>query len=143
MSGLSGLLDGRVPPGVYAWRAPVDPDGVRAAAEQAGWHVARLDGRGHDDKASVLAEMADALDLPDWFGHNYDALADCLADVGRGPSARLGTLLLWDGWDPFARADPGGFATVLAILTERAADRPPFAVLVRGDDPVPGLPGLD
>ena len=33
------------------------------------------------DKAALLHNMASALGFPDWFGHNWDALEDCLTDL--------------------------------------------------------------
>ncbi len=32
-------------------------------------------------RKDLLAAVAKALNFPDWFGHNFDALADCLADM--------------------------------------------------------------
>lgn len=32
------------------------------------------------NKATILANLADTLDFPDWFGHNWDAAFDCLLD---------------------------------------------------------------
>ncbi|MEZ5231875.1 MAG: barstar family protein [Acidimicrobiia bacterium] len=34
-------------------------------------------------KADLLRAVADALALPGWFGHNWDALLDALCDLGR------------------------------------------------------------
>jgi Barstar (barnase inhibitor) len=33
------------------------------------------------DKAALLQNMASALGFPHWFGHNWDALEDCLTDL--------------------------------------------------------------
>lgn len=33
------------------------------------------------DKAALLKNMASALGFPHWFGHNWDALEDCLTDL--------------------------------------------------------------
>ncbi len=41
----------------------------------------RIDLAGCKDKATLLARFASALQFPDWFGHNWDALADCLTDL--------------------------------------------------------------
>jgi len=41
----------------------------------------RIDLAGCTDKATLLARFAAALHFPDWFGHNWDALSDCLTDL--------------------------------------------------------------
>ena len=33
------------------------------------------------DKETLHARIAAALDFPDWYGHNLDALMDCLTDL--------------------------------------------------------------
>ena len=33
------------------------------------------------DKKELHARLAAALDFPDWYGHNLDALMDCLTDL--------------------------------------------------------------
>ena len=38
------------------------------------------------DKATLLARFAAALQFPDWFGHNWDALADCITDLSWLPA---------------------------------------------------------
>lgn len=49
----------------------------------AGWRVAVIDGRVTATKASVLGALAAELAFPEWFGHNWDALADCLSELPR------------------------------------------------------------
>lgn len=50
-------------------------------AESAGVLVRRLDGRRMTDPAGVFEEFARALEFPDYFGRNWDALVDCLDDL--------------------------------------------------------------
>lgn len=143
MSGLAALLAGRGDRGVHVWRAAVPVEEVRHAVEQAGWRFAHLDGSTDADRATFLDGVARALDFPDWFGRNFDALADCLSDVS-GPGG-AGTLLLWDGWGALAGRDRQAFDVALDVLRERAQDprRPAFTVLLRGDGPAVDVPRLD
>lgn len=120
---LSDLLTGSVAPGVYRWDEPMALVDVEQPLALAGWHLAHLGPV--TGKADALASIAAALDFPDWFGGNYDALADCLRDVAAP------TVLLWDGWAALAEADPVAFDVIGRILTGRADGTPAFAVLLR------------
>jgi RNAse (barnase) inhibitor barstar len=143
MSGLAALLAVRTAPGIYRWHANFEVQDVRHSVELAGWRFAHYSGWVHEDKAAVLEGLGVALSFPDHYGRNLDALADCLKDLvapGRG------TLLLWDGWAPFARADRRAFdATLDALRTRVQRERGgSFAVLLRGDGPeTADLPSLD
>ena len=142
MSGLAALLAGHSAPGLYLWHGGFEVDDVRHTVEHAGWGFAHVDGWTHQDKAELLTEMGQAFDFPDHYGHNFDALADCLSDIGQHVD---GTVLLWDGWGTLARSDPQAFSVALSVLGGRVnADRgTPFAVLLRGEGPDPSLPSLD
>ncbi len=144
MSGLAGLLAGRFDPGIYRWHGGFGVPDVRHTVEHAGWQFAYVDGWHGDSKAEFLAAVGEALGFPDDYGQNFDALADCLADVVDSDSE--GAVLLWDGWGPLARADEQAFSVALSVLGTRVnAERGgPFAVLLRGDGPdVAGVPSLD
>lgn len=142
MSGLAALLARRTPPGIYTWHAGFDVADVRHTVEHAGWSFAHVDGLLAQSKPELLRAVGEALDFPDWYGQNFDAMADCLSDVDRGD----GTVLLWDGWAPFARSEPQAFSVALSVLGTRvnADRRSPFAVLLRGEGPqLSGVATLD
>ena len=65
-----------------------DLDEIERAAGGAGLTVIRIDLKGLASKAGLLGRVARALNFPDWFGKNWDALNDCLTDLswldGRG-----------------------------------------------------------
>lgn len=142
MSGLAAMLAGHRPPGIYQWHAGFEVADVRHAVEHAGWAFAHVDGLRAQTKPEFLAQVGEALGFPDWYGQNFDALADCLTDVDGGE----GTVLLWDGWGPWAREEPQAFSVALSVLGTRVnAERGSrFAVLLRGDGPpVTGVESLD
>lgn len=140
MSGLSGVFAGHRPPGVYRWHAAYDVADVRHTVEHAGWRFGYVDGWLSQTKAELLEAFGAALEFPDYYGRNLDALADCLGDL---PD----TVLLWEGWGTLARADEAAFALVLRILTERAQDADPergrLLVLLRGAGPDLDVESLD
>ena len=129
MSELASLLADELPPGVYAWESDAGEEVVRAEVEEAGWTFVHLATADVADKAAFLDRAAAAFGFASWFGHNWDAFRDSLGDV----HAEQGTLVLWDGWDEFARADREAFAIVLELVRERAegSDGSPLAVLLR------------
>lgn len=135
MSGLAGLLAGHDPPGIYRWQGAFDAVDVRRTVEHAGWGFGVVDGwTAVGTRVEFLAAVGETLDFPDYYGQNFDALSDCLHDIGVGTA---GVVLLWDGWSTLARADERAFSIALSVLGSRAhADRGvPFAVLLRGEGP--------
>ena len=104
------------------------PDEVLEAATEAGLDVARIDLSGAAGRDALLARVARALAFPDWFGGNWDALEDCLADLS-WREAR-GHLLLISGAS--AGDELGILADVLGTAAEYWRERggPFFAVFV-------------
>jgi hypothetical protein len=77
------------------------------------------------DKERLLKNIAAALEFPDWFGANWDALEDCLSDL-----AGQGYVLLFEG------AGPGDDLGILIDVLRSTADswaargKPFFAVFI-------------
>jgi len=116
---IDDVLAGRRAPGAF----PV-PAGAPVSADQAvaaGWLVAVLDGRAITTAAELLAACGGALEFPDWYGHNFDALADCLGDLSWLPAP--GYLLLWRHAEVLAGCEPESFATAYRVLAAASADR--------------------
>ncbi|MDH6539111.1 barstar family protein [Streptomyces sp. SPB4] len=119
-----------------------------AAAEEAGWAVVRLDLDGVRSKAALMRRCAAALDAPDWFGGNWDALADVLVDLSWLPPAP-GRLLVVSSWRGYAAERPEDWETLREVLEEavdfwREADEGavPLTVLLAGpaQDGAPSRP---
>lgn len=143
MSGLAALLAGRREPGIFRWHGAFGVPDVQHTVEHAGWRFVYLDGVAVESKPEFLERIGTAFGFPDHYGQNFDAVADCLHDVVAGDSA--GTVLLYDGWGPFARADERAFSVALSVLGARVnEDRGgPFAVLLRGEGPDLGIRSID
>ncbi|QKV95710.1 barstar family protein [Streptomyces sp. NA02950] len=79
-----------------------------------------LDLDGVSDKDGLLSRCAHDLRFPDWFGHNWDALADCLTDLSWWGEAG-GYLLHVRGWTAFRDAAPEAAAIASDILADTVA----------------------
>lgn len=111
-----------------------------AAAEEAGWAVVRLDLDGVRSKAALMRRCADALRAPEWFGGNWDALADVLVDLSWLPPAP-GRLLVVSSWRGYAAERPQDWETLREVLEEavdfwrEAEGAAPLTVLLAGSAP--------
>jgi RNAse (barnase) inhibitor barstar len=106
--------------GIYRILEPTEI--VESHLARVGWRVAVLPevARTRDFYASLRR----VLDLPDYTGANLDALWDVLTDL-TGPTA-----LVWPHHGTFATARPERWQRILAVLEERAAKDPPFALVL-------------
>ena len=113
--------------GIY--RAPGSAE-IEDALRGTRLDLARVALDGVEDKAALLARIAEALGFPDWFGGNWDALEDCLCDLAWRPGE--GHVLLFAGGRGLAADDLGVLLDVLktcaAFWSERG--RPFFAVFL-------------
>jgi hypothetical protein len=88
------------------------------AARAARLHCARLDLAACRGKADLLTGFARELKFPTWFGHNWDALADCLDDLEWLRAS--GYLLVLENPVGLSNAAPKDFAVALDILADAA-----------------------
>lgn len=102
--------------GVYL--APRQLRALRDAAAKARLAWLELETARVRDKEGFLETCALDLDFPDWFGANWDALADCLKDLSW--QAAPGYVILWRGGAALAGAAPDDFATALEIFRDAA-----------------------
>ena len=113
-----------------------DLDRLARAAARDELHVYRTDLAGCRDKDELLRRLAVSLQLPASFGHNWDALADCLRDLGWLPA--WGHVLLFEHADELRQAAAADYNILLGILDDAATfgaehDRPWFAFLTLPD----------
>jgi hypothetical protein len=79
MDDLCYLLKDAKGAGVY--RLNCSLDALHDSVQRAGFSLFEVDIAAAHGRGEVLAELARAIQAPDWFGHNWDALADALGDL--------------------------------------------------------------
>ncbi|MER5516282.1 barstar family protein [Streptomyces sp. NPDC002763] len=93
-------------------------------------HLVTLDLAGVADKSGLMDRTAAALSLPDWFGRNWDALADSLRDPSVWPPEAVdrGLLLVVTGWQGYAGTRPDEWKTAQDVFAQAAAGEPGLTV---------------
>ena len=116
------------------YRSPKAPAELAASAQAAGFAFYRIDASAVRTKSKVLGLIARELNFPSWAGRNWDALEDCVTDLGWIDAP--GIVIELDGLDTYAKADPDGFIILVDIFKAAAeywrSQRKPFWVILTG-----------
>ena len=136
---------GRCLSGVYLIDAVEREQVLRHDAFPAAFAVAVLDGTKANTRAEFFHQIASALRFPDYLGHNWDAVYDCLTDLNWLPAT--GYVLVLDGFDQFAREQPEQWNIALKVMREECVFWQPLSrsmvVLLYGPCGLaPGVPPL-
>ncbi len=91
--------------------------GIELLAASLGWPCYAVNLQGCRDKTTLLERCAEALAFPSWFGHNWDALFDCLIDLPSARRARGCVLVLRHAAEMQAAA-PEVMDTALSIVAD-------------------------
>jgi RNAse (barnase) inhibitor barstar len=105
-------------PGLRGHRVHVaaadDEPKLRAALTTAGFEVVTAAGSAITNESTLFEEMARAFRFPDYFGHNWSALTDCLRDLRDRENTRIA--LLWLDADASLDADLQAFLDATRVL---------------------------
>ena len=127
------------PSGVYAAPRLIGP--LRVAAKGTGVAWFDLDLAGVTGREAFLKRCAERLRLPGYFGHNWDALHECLLELAGAGSP--GAIVHWRRGAALVKRAPDAVNTALEILRETAlywgSTGRVFLVVVDRDS----APGLD
>jgi RNAse (barnase) inhibitor barstar len=115
---LKAIARGEVAPGIYHSDrlTPADLADVRTDNRSI---VTRIDGSSIATTADLFNAFARELSLPDYFGHNWDGLADCLTDLDLSPTLRY--LIIFDRLKSFLDREPQAAEILTAVCTETIA----------------------
>ncbi len=133
MKAVEKIVSGAVPPNVYRLRSRAHASTIIDGFATHGWRCFPIQGRAISDKASFLVACQDAFALPAYFGHNWDALDECLNDLSWAPAA--GYAVLYDHVDRLVAYAPHDWYVALEILCDAMlawAETPtPMYILLR------------
>ena len=120
--------------GVFFLPEHATPKEVQAAAKRAKYAYFHIEGKTIGRKEQLLNHVATALHFPDDFGHNWDALEECLTDMEWVDAP--GYLLYYDHIDTLLGAHPDQFETFVEICRDAVVswreDGTPMVVLLSG-----------
>lgn len=115
---------------------------LEIGAGHAGCCVFHIDLAKARNKGDLLEKIGHAMAFPEWFGHNWDALSDCLLDMGWRPA--LGFVVILKNVEMVHSRAESDFACLLKIFAdvadERRSEGVPFWCLV--DIPASKFPAL-
>lgn len=98
------------------WFVPaLEAKKIEALAKKAKFAFFHVDGRSVQRKEQLMNAIATALDLPGHFGHNWDALEECLNDLEVDGE---GFVIHFDHVDALAAAHPSELETLVEILRD-------------------------
>ncbi len=97
---------------------PGATDAVVRLAQSLGLDAVRIDLGGCSEKSEFLERTAAALEFPAWFGGNWDAFFDCLADLSWRPAR--GHVLVFENTADMRRHAPEALDTAITILADAA-----------------------
>lgn len=138
MDELISALQGDRSPGLYQSAADLDLEELAVICQEQDFQLGHLDGATITNKAEFFTACATALQFPSYFGHNWDALEECLTDLEWLPAS--GYLLLYSHPKPFAQTHPKDWKTLIEIF-QSAIDEwnetdIPLYIVFSGDRPL-------
>ena len=104
--------------GIYIFAQVKKIGNIQQAAITCGLDFLQIDLKNIKCKESFLKKLADALNFPDYFGMNWDALNDCLTDLSWKPAN--GYVLFFRNFSRFIENAPEDWKTARNIFDSAA-----------------------
>jgi hypothetical protein len=108
------MLAGEMSPAVYQLVSPITLAELADLNRDGRAKIFYLDGQQIVDRASLFDRFATTMQFPEYFGHNWDALEDCLTDIFYEDAVDR-QLIILGRLDNFAIDDPHQWSMLLAI----------------------------
>lgn len=79
-----------------------------------GYILFSIDGKSINSESELLYRISKSMKFPDYFGHNWNALKDCLSDLAWMPAK--GYVVLFSNADSFMKNCPSDFKVFSEIV---------------------------
>jgi Barstar (barnase inhibitor) len=110
---IAEILDGEVYPSVYLLDIALTVKEVERLKQDRGTKVFVIDGEQIVDSMSLFQQFATVMQFPEYFGHNWDALRDCLTELDGHEVDRY--IMTIDKLDVFINRDPSQWTNFLDV----------------------------
>jgi Barstar (barnase inhibitor) len=110
---IAEILNGDVYPSVYLLDVALTIKEIERLKQDKGTKVFVFDGERMIDSNSLFQEFAIVMQFPEYFGHNWDALKDCLTELDGDEVDRY--IMTIDRLDRFIANDPSQWANFLDV----------------------------
>ena len=114
MNSIMPIILGTAAPGI--WGCDTIPVGSADLVRDRNWYPIVVDLTGTHTKEELLGVIAKAGEFPDYFGHNWDGIADCLNDLA-WLNAKGYVVLVKNG-SSLSDCCPDATAILLDVLSE-------------------------
>lgn len=138
MSILLAALKGEQKPGLYQLEQDITIEELSQLCQANSCQLFHIDGQTITNKAEFLQACIKALNLPDYFGNNWDAFEDCITDLEWCSANRY--IVWYTHPEHFAENDPQQWAIAIDILDSAvnywAETNTQMYVLFKSDNPL-------
>lgn len=119
MNQILNLVRGKSQPNIYRFPLYISLEELSQLCQDYNCQLFYFDGRTINNKADFLKTASKVINLPKYFGYNWDALQDCLTDLSwfEAPSY----LIAYDQWQNFAHNYPQDWQILNDIFSEAIA----------------------
>lgn len=119
MNQILNLIQGESQPNVYQFPLDISLKELSKLCQNYNCQLFYFNGRKINNKADFLKTASTVINLPEYFGYNWDALQDCLTELSWFEASSY--LIVYDQWQNFAHNYPQDWQILNDIFSEAIA----------------------
>ena len=121
MNQILDIIQGRSQPNIYQFPLDISPEDLSQLCQEYDCQLFYFDGTGTpiNNKSDFLKTASTVINLPEYFGYNWDAWQDCITDLSWYKASSY--LLVYDQWQNFAQDHPNDWQILNDVFSEAIA----------------------